>query len=204
MCPRVIKRADILKGVMMTVKEILILTAKMLGEKQIVNLLTKQTCDDLQSVSEDKDMLLSCYNATTEELALEYLPLEFCEEFNGVTDNKIYFSSFSKKPLKIVSVCDLSGNKLPYKLINDYIYVERKSVKITYEYRPTMQNEEDEAVFSDNGIGPFTLCYGIASLYCLQKGRHSDAEGFFERYFSAIKSRIAEKRKIIIPARSWR
>ena len=189
---------------MMTVKEILILTAKMLGEKQIVNLLTNQTCDDLQTVTEDKDMLLSCYNATTEELALEYLPLEFCEEFNGVTDNKIYFSSFSKRPLKIISVCGVSGNKLQYKIINDYIFVESKNVKVTYEYRPAMQTEKDEAVFSDNVIGPFTLCYGIASLYCLQKGRHSDAEGFFDRYFSAIKSRIAEKRKIIIPARSWR
>ena len=189
---------------MMTVKEILILTAKLLGEKQIVNLLTKQTCDDLQSVTEDKEMLLSCYNATTEELALEYLPLEFCEQFNGVSDNKIYFSNFLKKPLKIVSVCDLNDNKVPYKLINDYILVEKKSVKVTYEYRPEMQGEDDIAIFSDNIIGPFTLCYGIASLYCLQKGRHSDAEGFFERYFSAIKSRIAEKRKIIIPARSWR
>lgn len=188
----------------MTVKEILILTAKLLGEKQIVNLLTKQTCDDLESVSEDKEMLLSCYNATTEELALEYLPLEFCEEFNGIKDGKIYFSSFTKKPLRIVSVCDVNDNKVSYKIVNDSIEVDKKSVKITYEYRPQMQTEDEEAVFSDNIIGPFTLCYGIASLYCLQKGRHSDAEGFFERYFSAIKSRIAEKRKIIIPARSWR
>ena len=188
----------------MTVKEILILTAKLLGEKQIVNLLTKQTCDDLERVSEDKDILLSCYNATTEELALEYLPLEFCEEFSGVTDNKIYFSAFSKKPLKIVSVCDKMDNKVTYKIVNNYLFVERDNVKVTYEYRPAIQTEDDEAVFSDNVIGPFTLCYGIASLYCLQKGRHSDAEGFFEKYFSAIRSRIAEKRKIIIPARSWR
>ena len=204
MYSRAVKGARNIKGGIMTVKEILVLTAKLLGEKQIVNLLTRQTCDDLERVSEDKETLLSCYNATIEELALEYLPLEFCEEFSGVTDNKIYFSSFSKKPLKINCVCDLNDNKVDYKIVNDYIQVQKKAVKITYEYRPAMQTEDDIALFSDNLIGPFTLCYGIASLYCLQKGRHSDAEGFFERYFSAIKSRIAEKRKIIIPARSWR
>lgn len=188
----------------MTVKEILKLTAKLLGEKQIISLLSGEICDDYKSALEDKDLLLSCYNATTEELACEYLPLEFTEDFLQVVDNKIQFCTFSKRPLKIVSVCDLNDNKLPYKLINDYINVEKSKVRVTYQYRPTMQGEEEEAVFSDNLIGPFTLAYGIASLYCLQRGRHADAEAFFEKYFSAIKSRVAERRKIILPARSWK
>lgn len=187
----------------MTVKDILRLTAGMVGDRDLYNYLSDLECCEVDQAQQNKQELLICYNAICDELACEYLPLVYSQDFTNVKDNKIYFSALEKTPLKIIEVTNKNGYKCPYKLVNDYISLQETAVTVKYEYKPKWQNENEESLFGKKIIGPFTLCYGVCALYLLQKGRMSESQVFFEKYISAVKARIAEKRKIVIPPRRW-
>ena len=75
--------------------------------------------------------------------------------------------------------------------------------KVEYNYRVEPSCEDDEVLYKDTVIGAYALAYGILAQYLLEKGRVSESNIYQEKYLSAIKARIAEKRKLKLPARRW-
>ena len=186
----------------MIVKDILKITAEMAGENQTVLYFDEKGVDDLAFCEENARLLLRCYNLIVEELALEYLPLKREEEVVS-KQGKIYFSDLEFRPLRILNVRRKNGQKVPYKLVNDYLEVSNGEFIIEYNYRLEPAVEDDEVVYSDTVIGPYTLVYGMLSQYLLEKGRLSESDIYQDKYLSAIRARIAEKRQLKIPGRRW-
>lgn len=186
----------------MKVKEILKMSAEMAGEAQTALYFERKGVDDLALCEENAHLLLRCYNLITEELALEYLPLKK-EEILTAKDGKIEFSRFTFKPLRILGVHTKNGQKVPYRLVNDYLELPNGEFKVEYNYRVEPSDEDDEVLYNDTVIGAYALAYGILSQYLLEKGRVSESNIYQEKYLSAIKARIAEKRKLKLPARRW-
>ena len=118
-------------------------------------------------------------------------------------DNKIFFSAFEYQPLRILNTFDKYGQKLGYRLINDYILVNEKNACVEYEYRISKEGEEDESFYASKIIGPYVIAYGVASQYLTEKGRYSDADIFQSRYLQGIKSRLAKKGSLKMPKRRW-
>lgn len=186
----------------MIVKDILKMTAEMAGENQTVLYFEEKGVDDLAFCEENARLLLRCYNLIVEELALEYLPLKREEEVSA-KQGKIYFSDLAFTPLRILNVRCKNGEKAPYRLVNDYLEVANGDFIIEYNYRLKPAIENDEVAYCNSVIGPYTLIYGILSQYLLEKGRVSESNLYQEKYLSAIRARIAEKRQLKIPARRW-
>ena len=187
----------------MTVKEIIKLSAEMAGESEVVNLLSDGAPNDITYAKKVKDLLLRCNNLIIEEIATEYFPQKHLEKITAVEDGKIYFSMLSKSPFKILRVFAPNGQKVPYKLVNDYILVNRDSVSVEYLYRIPAEKEDDESYFSNTQIGPYVLAYGICAQYLTERGRISESEIFQEKYMNGLRGRLASKGNIQIPKRRW-
>lgn len=186
----------------MTVKEVLCEAAKMLGETDVVNYLSDKIPDDAEYCEEVAAELLRCYNIITDLIACEYLPLLTCERFD-VTDNKIEYSKFAKKPVRIKNVVGENGEKVPYKAFIGYLELRHGMVTVEYEFKPEPQLTEEEAYFGDGIIGSYVLGYGIASEYCIGHGRIDEAEVWDGKFADSLRARVAEKRQLKIKSRKW-
>ena len=187
----------------MTVKEVIKLTALMVGEDETVSYLQDEAVNDLTYAKKVTNILLRCYNLIVEELACEYFPLKKSEKISQVINGKIYFKDLEYSPIKIVGVYDENYQKVPYKLINDYISINKPCVIVEYNYRVKPLKESDEAVYANEIIGPYVLAYGMASQYCLEKGRLNESEIFQQKYIAGIKGRASEKGSLQLPQRRW-
>lgn len=184
----------------MTVKEVMLICARLIKEDNAVKYLDGGVADDVESAQRFCDDLLRFYDMTAEELACEYFPLEKTEEVNS--NGKIKISQLERTLVSLVGVYDENGNKLPYRLINGYIESEKGRVFIKYKYKPAPAKETDECPFSVMP-GGYAAAYSMASEYCLENGLISDAAIWQNKYAAAIKGRVAERRRLYIKARRW-
>ena len=138
----------------------------------------------------------------TDELACEYAPILYSEQLES-KNGKIAYSAFTKNPLKILSVKDENGKKCCYKSFIDYLEVADGLKSVVYEYRPKIQTEDEEAIFSNYKTGEYTLIYGIAAEFCLERGRVNESEIWSNKYYQGLKGRLSERRNLKIPARRW-
>jgi hypothetical protein len=186
----------------MKVKEILKMAAEMAGEKELAAYYAQNAVEDVAACEENASLMLRCYNMITEELALEYLPLRTAEKVE-ITSNKIYFSDLGFKPLRVIAVYGKNGEKVPYKLINDYLQLANGSFIIEYTYRVGLATADDDCVYDETAIGPYAIAYGILSQYLLERGRISESNLYQEKYLNAVRARIAQRKSLKLPARRW-
>ncbi len=186
----------------MKIKELIKLTAETVGEDEIARYINGEAISGISYAKQNVELLLRCYNLIVDELACEYLPLKREESVDAV-NGKIYFSSLSLTPIRILNVYNQKGEKVPYKLVNDYIKVDEKKVTVEYCHKLNFLNEEDNCPYSNGIIGPYTLAFGMASQYCLEKGRLNDSEIFQQKYLSSIRSRVAKRGNLKMPVRRW-
>ncbi|MBQ3571956.1 MAG: hypothetical protein IJA15_03920 [Clostridia bacterium] len=187
----------------MTVKEVIKLTAETVGEDDVVSYLEGKECFDIDYAKKVVNLLIKCYNLITDEIACEYFPQKQRQDFNNITDKKIPLSSLNKTPLRILRVFAKNGQKLGYKLINDYIEVNNSDVTVEYLFKIPKATEDDEAYFASTVIGPYVLAYGIASQYLMERGRIKESEIYNEKYMQALRGRLAERSSLKIPQRRW-
>ncbi len=186
----------------MTVKNVLKITADLLGEKDVKDYLSGNVPDDSEYCKTTTALLKRCYDMVTDELACEYAPILYSEQLES-KNGKIAYSAFTKNPLKILSVKDENGKKCCYKPFIDYLEVADGLKSVVYEYRPKIQTEDEEAIFSNYKTGEYTLIYGIAAEFCLERGRVNESEIWSNKYYQGLKGRLSERRNLKIPARRW-
>lgn len=186
----------------MTVKQILNHTAEVLGEEDVCLLLNDKAPSNSEYATNTAKLLKRCLDVITDEIACEFYPLKALQTFE-VTEGKIYYKDFDFIPIKIVEVRDEKNEKCAYKLISDHFTVENGRKTVVYDYRPSVQAEEDEAVFSNSIIGEHVLCWGMAAEFCFARGRYTESEKWREKFLSGLQSRIAERQSKSIPKRRW-
>lgn len=145
--------------------------------------------------------LLYCINAVEDELARYYFALKFTEELSSA-DGLFPFGSFSRTPIKIISVTH-GGKKIPYEVTEKGVSAGFNTVEITYRYVPSPKTIEGDSAFGDIGDGEITAL-GAASEYCLICGEAALSEVWETRYREAIDRAQSELgRSAEIPPRRW-
>lgn len=146
-------------------------------------------------------VMLHCFNAAEDELAMAYFPLH-AEEQHTPSSGRIYYTLFSHNPVKILSVTR-GGRAVEYRICPEYLEVTGGAVTVKYVYCPKKKKLTDESDFSGYPVGARMLAYGAASEYCIIDGAYEEAEKWEERYKYEIERFRPYKKGTPIAAREW-
>ncbi len=142
---------------------------------------------------------LECLNYLQEEVASEFKPLKTTEKFK--TENfKIDFSVFKKTPLQILSVKDLKGGKVKFKVFPTYLMAFANEVEVTYGATPE-KLDFDSPIEVD--LPQRVLGYGVAREYYLRQGLTEDAEIWESRFKGSLKLILRKRAGTTLPRRRW-
>ena len=181
----------------MLVKDIIILASEFIGNNELAEGLKDNSLSDDQTLLSES--LVKCFNLINNEITSEYIPIIKRETIK--TENfKIDFDKFSNKLLKIISVEDKFGNKLKYKVIDDYVFVFAKTVNITYSTVPQKYKLTDE--FETN-IPERVYAYGIAREFCFLQAMFDDGDLWEQRFKSSLETLSKRISSVYIPRRRW-
>lgn len=183
----------------MKVNLIMAMAADLCGRKDLSGYLTGKSAENLAEAERDTEILLRCYNLTENETALDYLPLRRTQTL--VSDGKIAYTAFEKPPLEIESVRRSDGGKLPFRIAEDGVCVQAGEVSVTYTYRPSVKEREDEAELNRKGDARI-LALGTACEFSLMNGMFDAATLLDKRYRDALASACRE-RSGRMKMRSW-
>lgn len=186
----------------MKIKEILILASKYLGRSGIEEYLTTGVCDNEESMKEDIEHLILCYNTVMEELSHKE---PTCEVFVKENAKDVLFSELKEGAVEVLSVTDKNGNSKEYELKTDRITLKKVgTVRVVYAYVGRCASIEDECVYgSMNKITPNAIALGIASEFLALRGSYVQSEVLFERFVKAVNECLKPRGKRIIAGRMW-
>ena len=154
----------------MTVREIVLLAAKILGIESQVSAYFDGESNEMQNQAE---RLVSALHLAECSLALDYVPLHAEDEVYAMS-GRVDFSSLENSPVRIIGVTDVYGEAIAYTLYSQYLKTTPGVVRVHYTYTPRVKELDDECDFgalSSDGI----LIYGMLSEYCLGEGLVAEA-----------------------------
>ena len=182
----------------MTVKEILLASAGLLGKGDEVKAYLDGTSLDAQA---DVENLLRCFQLVENELALDYLPLHAEEEIQTQT-GAIFFDEFTRAPVRILRVCDEGGKSCTFKLFPEYVKTQSGKVKVTYTYAPNEKTLDGESDYKAQASVRL-FAYGIAAEYALASGMFEDASVWDKKYKDAIEAAYRSTPSRVMRSRRW-
>ena len=177
----------------MIVKEIIKDCALLLNREDISSYLDNGVADDYVTASKDASVLLNAYNLISQEIACEYLKLEYVEAFK-VKDGKVNFEDFKYTPISIRSVKDKRGNKISYEIEDGKIYVNFSEIEVSYVYSFDKKGLNDLSGFEFTPITSKILQYGTVTEFLLIKGLYEEAALYNSKYLDGLASAINKSR----------
>ncbi|MBQ8374914.1 MAG: hypothetical protein IJX98_04995 [Clostridia bacterium] len=182
----------------MTVKEIIVKAAELLGLSDLVEGYFSSGSEDGKKAV---DALVGCYNLVESELAIDYLPL-VCEDEVKTDTGAVYFTKLRKNASRILSVCDQNGNAVEWKLFPEYILAQAGKLVVRYAYAPTEKNLDDDGEYQS--VASVRLfAYGVAAEYCLIAGLYEESAVWENKYRAAIQAAYKAKPSKVMKARRW-
>ena len=180
-------------------KEIITLTATMLGLDDVVNYLASEGQEDNAEAEAVINELLVYLNHTAREVTKEYFTLSKCDEVKSSTSCEIEYSSLSETPVKINNVTNSLNLKVNFLVNPTCLVVSRpnETYKVFYNYTPAPVKSIDDDINLPLGLGYFVLCYGVASEYALSKLLYDEANMWQSKFVSSLErltSRCKERR----------
>ena len=118
----------------MLVKDIIKLACSFIGQTSL-----EKALDEEATLSEDEqlicDSLVNFFNLVYNEVACEYIPI-YNKERVKCEDFKVKFSSLTENPLQIISVKDICGRKVKFKVFDDHLVAIASAVDVLYSVQP--------------------------------------------------------------------
>lgn len=186
----------------MTVKEILINSAIILGDNDLVSYLKDGVCENSSVTVNNLSILKTAYKLVLEEIASEYLDIVNTETFS-VNNQELEYSNFTYSPIRIISVLDTSGQKTNAKIYPCHIKTDLKSVTVKYAYIPKFNGLDDINPFENTVITERVLVYGICTEYNLIKGNFDLASVYHTKYYDALRGALKQRAVRRIRPRKW-
>jgi len=181
----------------MTVKEIILLSAEMVGCAEKVRAYFAGEPDG----EREANTLLACFNRVENEVALDYLPL-FAEDEVETETGSLPFSLLSKTAVRIVNATDEWDNPLSFTLFPDRIRLQPGKVKIIYTYTPENKGMDGE-VDENRKASARLFAYGVAAEYCLTTGLYEESATWDQKYKQAIEAAQRSSCCRKIKSRRW-
>ena len=160
--------------------------------------------DDTRAQTECKTLLF-CLNEVLAELASDYFP-QIMEEEYQLVGGKINFDELTKTINKLHAVKNIRNEYLKFTLKSQSATVEtgQRKVIVRYSYMPNQLTSFSQNIdFSALGVTARLIALGVATEYCLYKGKLNEANMFDARYRDAIKSALIPARSLSIKPRIW-
>ena len=154
----------------MTVKEIVLLAAQILGIEEGVNAYFDNESNEMKRQAE---RLVAAYHLAECSLALDYVPLHAEDEVYAMS-GRVEFSDLTNSPVRILGVADVYDEPIAYTLYSQYLKTTPGVVRVHYTYTPRVKELEDACDF-DLLSSDSILVYGTLSEYCLGEGMVAEA-----------------------------
>lgn len=184
----------------MLIKDIVIAALSLAGRHDAAEALSSGEYEGERELEHAISAMLHCVNATEDELARAFFPLEREEEFKA-TGGRIYYTVFAKTPVKILSVTR-GGRPVKHEIWPEYLAAEG-TVMVRYAYCPTKKSLSDQSDYDGYPVGERMIAYGAASEYCLIEGAYEQAENWEQRYRQEVERLRPRGRVRPISARAW-
>ncbi len=185
----------------MTIKDVLIMSASMLGREDVVDYLNGK----LQDVGEDTEptvnLLVNLLNLVISELSATFIPMIKTEKV-AISSGKIFYSNLKENAIRIIKVYDNNGNEMSIKQTAEYIAVSGTSATVEYEYSPANYGLSDVIGYTPKEVGVSTLAYGLNAEYSISRGNFEEAVMWHRRYVDSV-SELRKVKNVTIKERSF-
>ncbi len=190
----------------MTVKDILINTAILLGREDIIDYFGEQARIGEETYP-DVLFLIKIIGLVVSELSGTYFPLVYRQDVS-FSNGEFAYSELEKKAVKIIDVCDCLGNKVNYvEDVEQIRLVDKNSgstkLTIVYQYLPEEYYEDSEIDYKEKDIPARVIAYGVAAEYCISKSMFEQAVMHHKRYTFALQE-IKSPKNVKIKGRSFK
>ncbi len=178
----------------MTVREVLLLSASFLDDKELAAALSGS------SVTGEAETLLNCFNVIENEIALDDYPLKMTETLS-FENGLLPYPKFAKTPIDVLSV--KSGDvRVHFTLTPAGVRCDCAEGEVTYTYAPTAKTISGT---SEHGgkISARLMALGVASEYCFVKGRTDEGKIWGVKYREALKSAGILRHPLCVRSRRW-
>ena len=182
----------------MTVKEIVLLAAQILGIEEGVNAYFDNESNEMKRQAE---RLVAAYHLAECSLALDYVPLHAEDEVYAMS-GRVEFSALENSPVRILGVTDIYGVPIAYTLYSRYIKTTPGVVKVQYTYTPRVKELDDECDF-DLLCSDSILVYGLLSEYCLGEGLAAEAAEWDRKWKDLIATIYHTEKCKRLSSRRW-
>lgn len=182
----------------MKISRIIKATAELLGLSDVAEYLSAAESANGGNLPQADAATLSAVNTFKDlcnlvigELASTYIPMVYRETLS--CDGKIYYSAFTKRPVRVLSLKTADGVKAEF--VGDFEYIRAKSGTYTveYEYIPDGYTLTEEIGFAEGKPSEITLAYGTCAEYCVKEGRFQEAVAWRKRYTDAVEKCVLPK-----------
>lgn len=184
------------------IKEILLKCSHLLNRDDIYSSIKKyNSVDEIenQSLQIDVIKLISYFNFVNCNLFENYLTISHAETLHSDENNRIYFSAFSKRAVKILSVKTTSNQNTLYSIQSTFLSTNAPNSDFIIEYNYTPRDVKD---FSDSFEIPFNLntkilCYGIVSEFLASKDQFEKSEFWKNKFlYEIFKLKTKKERRL--------
>ena len=182
----------------MTVRETVLLAAKILGIEEEVNAYFDGESNVMERQTE---RLVASVHLAECSLALDYIPLHAEEEVYAMS-GQVDFSSLENSPVRILGVSDVYGEPIAYTVYAKYIKTTPGVVKVHYTYTPRVKGLDEECEF-DLLSSDSILVYGTLSEYCLGEGLVAEAAEWDRKWKDLIATIYHTEKCKRLGSRRW-
>lgn len=182
----------------MTVREIVLLAAKILGIEEGVTAYFEGESNEMQRQAE---RLVAAVHLAECSLALDYVPLHAEDEVYAMS-GRVEFSDLENSPVRILGVSDVYGEPIAYTLYSQYLKTTPGVVKVKYTYTPRVKGL-DEACDFDLLSSDSILVYGTLSEYCLGEGLVAEAAEWDRKWKDLIATIYHTEKCKRLSSRRW-
>ena len=184
----------------MTIKEIIKITATIIGREDVVSYLDGNTETLSEDTKKTVEIMERLSNLVINELACSFIPMKNLERVNS--QGKVYYKNLSKNPLEILTVYDLDGNKLAFSVASTFVKTPTQVVDVEYSFFPPEYSLDDQVGYSEKEVPSRVLAYGLASEYAITQGCFKDAVMWHKRYVDSV-AEICSPKNSFVKERKW-
>lgn len=188
----------------MLLKDIIKEAATLLKLDAVLNLPEMGGSKTDEQAGKELELLKDCVNLVLNEIASDYVPLEYIEEVL-VSDSKIPYTALNKTALRVQSVKNGKGKDCYFKVYPSYIYTDCDGVcRIEYCYIPVPAQNLDDRLEHNQRVTSRLIAYGTAREYCLIMSMYEEAVSFDGRFKDSLQNAVRQNTVLKIPKRLWR
>ena len=165
--------------------------SKTLKEVNSINEITNEF------VQNDITRMISYYNFIVNNVFEHYIKLENSETLRSDENNRIYYSNFKFKPVKILSVKNSSNSHTLFSVHSNFINTNCPDHEFNISYNYTPNNLSDLTDLIDiSQLNEKIIIYGVASEFLASKDQFDKSEFWKNKFlFEIFKLKTKKERR---------